>query len=182
MFAPNVSNSSFGFRLGRSAHDAVLKVKEYMNKGYKYVVDMDLEKFFDSVNHDILMHKVSRRVKDKRVLKLIHLYLKSGIMLNGIFVRSKEGTPQGGPLSPLLANILLDDLGKELEIRRHKFCRYADDFNIFVKSERAGKRVMESITKFLEKKLKLKVNKEKSAVDRPTRRKFLGFTFYHIAD
>lgn len=180
IFDPSFSDNSFGFRPGRSAHDAVLKAKEYMNQGYKYVVDMDLEKFFDKVNHDILMNRISKRIEDKRVLKLTRLYLQSGIMLNGIVVRSEEGTPQGGPLSPLLANILLDDLDKELENRGHKFCRYADDCNIFVKSERAGQRVMESITSFLEKKLKLKVNKEKSAVDRPTRRKFLGFSFYNI--
>jgi len=178
IFDPHFSENSFGFRPGRSAHEAVLKAKEYMNQGYKYVVDMDLEKFFDKVNHDILMHRVSKRAKDKRVLKLIRLYLQSGIMLNGIVVRSEEGTPQGGPLSPLLANILLDDFDKELENRGHKFCRYADDCNIFVKSKRAGLRVMESIIIFLQKKLKLKVNKEKSAVDRPTKRKFLGFTFY----
>ena len=178
IFDPHFSNNSFGFRPRRSAHDAVLKAKEYMNQGYKYVVDMDLEKFFDKVNHDILMHRVSKGVKDKRVLKLIRLYLQSGIMLNGVIVKSEEGTPQGGPLSPLLANILLDDLDKELENKGHRFCRYADDCNIFVKSKRAGQRVMESITKFLENKLKLKVNLEKSAVDRPTRRKFLGFTFY----
>lgn len=179
-FDPYFSENSFGFRPGRSAHEAVLKAKEYMNQGYKYVVDMDLEKFFDKVNHDILMHRMSKRIKDKRVLKLIRLYLQSGTMLNGIVVRSEEGTPQGGPLSPLLANILLDDLDKELEKRGHKFCRYADDCNIFVKSKRAGQRVMESISNFLEKKLKLKVNKKKSAVDRPTRRKFLGFTFYTV--
>jgi len=178
IFDPYFSNSSFGFRPGRSAHDAVKQAKKYMNQGYKYVVDMDLEKFFDKVNHDILMHRVSKRIKDKRVLKLIRFYLQSGIMLNGVIIKNEEGTPQGGPLSPLLANILLDDLDKELEKRGHKFCRYADDCNIFVKSERAGQRVMESITNFLEKKLKLKVNKEKSAVDRPTRRKFLGFIFY----
>jgi len=178
IFDPHFSNNSFGFRPGKSAHDAVKQAKEYMNQGYKYVVDMDLEKFFDKVNHDILMHRVSKRVKEKRVLKLIRLYLQSGIMVNGVIATSEEGTPQGGPLSPLLANILLDDLDKELEKRGHRFCRYADDCNTFVRSERAGQRVLNSITKFLEKKLKLKVNKEKSAVDRPTRRKLLGFSFY----
>jgi group II intron reverse transcriptase/maturase len=178
VFDPHFSESSFGFRPGRKAHDAIQKAKAYMNEGYKYVVDMDLEKFFDKVNHDILMHRVSKRVKDKRVLKLIRLYLQSGVMLNGICVKNEEGTPQGGPISPLLANILLDDLDKELERRGHRFCRYADDCNIYLKSERAGQRVMKSITNFLENKLKLKVNKEKSAVDKPTNRKFLGFSFY----
>lgn len=179
IFEPHFSDNSYGFRPGRSAHQAILKAREYLNQGNKYVVDMDLEKFFDKVNHDILMHRIAKRIKDKRVLKLIRHYLQSGIMLNGIQLKSDEGTPQGGPLSPLLANILLDDLDKELEQRGHSFCRYADDCNIYVKSERAGKRVMESITTFLEKKLKLKVNKEKSAVDKPSRRKFLGFSFYY---
>ncbi|MGF7186963.1 group II intron reverse transcriptase/maturase [Desulfitispora alkaliphila] len=178
IFDPHFSGNSYGFRPGKSAHEAVLQAKEYMNQGYKYVVDIDLEKFFDRVNHDILMHRISKRVKDKRVLKLIRRYLQSGILLDGIVVKSEEGTPQGGPLSPLLANILLDDLDKELEKRGHKFCRYADDVNIYTKSKRAGQRVMESVTAYLEKKLRLKVNKEKSAVDRPTRRKFLGFSFY----
>ena len=178
IFDPHFSDNSYGFRPGRSAHQAILKAREHINRGNKYVVDMDLEKFFDKVNHDILMHRIAKRIADKRVLKLIRLYLQSGIMLNGIQVKSEEGTPQGGPLSPLLANILLDDLDKELEKRGHSFCRYADDCNIYVKSERAGQRLMESITNFLEKKIKLKVNKEKSAVDRPTKRKFLGFSFY----
>jgi group II intron reverse transcriptase/maturase len=141
-------------------------------------VDIDLEKFFDRVNHDKLMSLVARKVKDKRVLKLIRKYLESGIMLNGVKVESEEGTPQGGPLSPLLANIMLDELDKELEKRGHKFCRYADDCNIYVKSRKAGERVMESITLYIEKELKLKVNRNKSAVDRPSRRKFLGFSFY----
>lgn len=179
IFDPHFSDNSYGFRPGKSAHQAILKAKEHINQGNKYVVDMDLEKFFDKVNHDILMHRIAKKIKDKRVLKLIRLYLQSGVMQNGIQIKSDEGTPQGGPLSPLLANILLDDLDKELEKRGHSFCRYADDCNIYVKSKRAGKRVMESVTNFLEKKLKLKVNKEKSAVDRPTKRKFLGFSFYY---
>lgn len=178
VFDANFSLNSFGFRPNKSAHQAVLKAKEYINEGYKYTVDIDLEKFFDKVNHDILMHRISKRVKDKRVLRLIRFYLKSGIMLKGVRIKSDEGTPQGGPLSPLLANIVLDDLDKELEERGHKFCRYADDINIFVKTKRAGQRVMKSITNFLEIRLRLKVNKEKSAVDRPSKRKFLGFTFY----
>ena len=179
VFEPQFSKSSFGFRPNKSAHQALFQAKEYINQGYGYVVDIDLEKFFDKVNHDILMHKVSKRIGDKRVLKLIRLYLNSGVMINGIKVKSEEGTPQGGPLSPLLANIILDDLDRELESRGHRFCRYADDCNIFVKSKRAGERVRKSITRFLEIKLKLKVNDEKSAVDRPAKRKFLGFTFYN---
>ncbi len=136
---------------------------------------MDLEKFFDKVNHDILMNKLSKKIKDKRVLKLIRAYLTSGVMINGVVNRTEEGTPQGGPLSPILSNIILDDLDKELERRGHKFCRYADDSNIYVKSKRAGNRVMKSITLFIENRLKLKVNKDESEVDRPWRRKFLGF-------
>lgn len=158
---------------------ALKQAQGYINEGYRYVVDMDLEKFFDNVNHDLLMHLVSRKIKDKRVLKLIRKYLESGIMLKGMLVKSEDGTPQGGPLSPLLSNILLDELDKELERRGHKFCRYADDCNIYVKSRRAGERVLGSITKFLNTKLKLKVNTEKSAVSSPTKRKFLGYSFYY---
>lgn len=161
---------------------ALKEVKSYINEGYRYVVDMDLEKFFDNVNHDILMHLISRKIEDKRVLKLIRKYLNSGIMLNGVLVKSEQGAPQGGPLSPLLSNILLDELDKELERRGHKFCRYADDCNTYVKSRRAGERVLKIITKFLERKLKLKVNTEKSAVSSPTRRKFLGYSFYYAKD
>lgn len=170
------SKSSFGFRPYRGAKDAIKQAESYIDEGFRWVVDLDLEKFFDKVNHDILMYKLSRDIKDKRVLRLIRRYLQSGIMINGIVVTNDEGTPQGGPLSPLLSNIMLDELDKELEKRGHRFCRYADDCNIYVKSKRAGERVMENITNFIEGKLKLKVNCSKSAVERPWRRKFLGFT------
>ena len=176
IYDENFSENSFGFRPRRGARDAIKKAETYINEGYRWVVDIDLEKFFDKVNHDILMYKLSRNIKDKRVLRLIRKYIQSGIMINGIVVTSEEGTPQGGPLSPLLSNIMLDELDKELEKRGHKFCRYADDCNIYVKSKRAGERVMESITNFIEGKLKLKVNKTKSAVERSWKRKFLGFT------
>ena len=177
-FDADFSASSYGFRPGKSAHQAIMAARSYIEQGYRWTVDIDLEKFFDRVNHDKLMSLVARKVKDKRVLKLIRKYLESGIMLNGVKVKSEEGTPQGGPLSPLLANIMLDELDKELEKRGHKFCRYADDCNIYVRSQKAGERVMESITRYIEKVLKLKVNRNKSAVDRPSRRKFLGFSFY----
>jgi RNA-directed DNA polymerase len=178
IYDPKFSEHSYGFRPQRGAKDAIKRAEGYITIGHKWVVDIDLEKFFDKVNHDILMYKLSRDIKDKRTLKLIRSYLKSGIMINGVVSKSDEGTPQGGPLSPLLSNIMLDELDKELESRGHKFCRYADDCNIYVKSERAGKRVMESITAFIENKLKLKVNKDKSEVGRPWKRKFLGFSFY----
>jgi len=178
IFEPGFSDSSYGFRPQRSAHQAIMAARSYIEQGYYWTVDIDLEKFFDRVNHDKLMALVARKVKDKRVLKLMRKYLESGIMLNGVKVKNEEGTPQGGPLSPLLANIILDELDKELEKRGHKFCRYADDCNIYVRSRKAGERVMESITHYIEKVLKLKVNRNKSAVDKPSRRKFLGFSFY----
>ncbi|MFD3156323.1 group II intron reverse transcriptase/maturase [Haloimpatiens sp. FM7330] len=179
IYNPTFSDNSYGFRPNKSAKQAILKAKEYINEGYRWVVDMDLEKFFDKVNHDILMERLSRRIKDKRVLKLIRGYLKSGIMINGIKVKSDKGTPQGGPLSPLLANIMLDEVDKELEKRGHRFCRFADDMNIYVKSKKAGLRVMTNMKKMIEGSLKLKVNENKSAVDFVTRRKFLGFSFYY---
>ena len=178
IFDSDFSESSYGFRPKRSAHQAVIAARGYIEQGYRWVVDIDLEKFFDRVNHDKLMALVARKVRDKRVLKLIRKYLESGIMLNGVKVKSEEGTPQGGPLSPLLANVMLDNLDKELEKRGHKFCRYADDCNIYVKSKKAGERVMESITEYVENVLKLRINRAKSAVDKPSRRKFLGFSFY----
>jgi RNA-directed DNA polymerase len=173
---PTFSESSFGFRPGRSAHQAVERAREHVAAGYRWVVDMDLEKFFDRVNHDILMSRVARRVKDKRILLLIRRYLQAGLMDGGIVGQRTEGTPQGGPLSPLLSNILLDELDRELERRGHRFVRYADDCNIYVRSQRAGERVLESIERFLAKRLRLKVNRDKSAVDRPWKRKFLGYT------
>jgi len=177
IFDPGFSNSSFGFRPNRRAHDAVRKAKGFIREGYRWVVDMDLEKFFDRVNHDKLMGILVKTLNDRILLKLIHKYLKAGVLINGVVMDKDEGTPQGGPLSPLLSNIILDSLDKELERRGHRFVRYADDFNIYVKTPKAGKRVMDSITRFIEKELKLKVNREKSAVDRPWKRKFLGFSF-----
>jgi RNA-directed DNA polymerase len=171
---PTFSTSSYGFRAGRSAHQALLKAKEYVAEGRGIVVDIDLEKFFDKVNHDILMSRLGRWVGDKRMLKIIGRFLRAGLMQNGVCVMREEGTPQGGPLSPLLANLLLDDLDKELEKRGHRFCRYADDCNIYVQSEAAGQRVLASVTKFLEGKLKLRVNRDKSAVAPVVERKFLG--------
>lgn len=177
IFDPGFSEYSYGFRPGRSAHDALRQAKKYIEEGYEYVVDLDLEKFFDTVNHDILMRIVGEKVRDKRVLRLIGNYLRAGVMTHGVCIPNEEGTPQGGVISPLLANILLNELDKELETRGHRFCRYADDCNIYVKSKKAGERVKESVTSYLSKKLKLKVNESKSAVDRPENRKFLGFTF-----
>jgi RNA-directed DNA polymerase len=176
VFDPGFSEHSYGFRAGRSAHQAVLKAKGYVTSGKRWVVDLDIERFFDRVNHDVLMSRVARKVKDKRVSRLIRRYLQSGIMCGGLVEPSREGTPQGGPLSPLLSNVLLDELDRELERRGHAFCRYADDCNIYVASRRAGERVKESVTRFLAKRLKLKVNEEKSSIDRPWRRKFLGYS------
>jgi len=176
IFDPHFSDHSYGFRPGRSCHQAVKAAREHVAAGYRYVVDMDLEKFFDRVNHDVLMARAARRVKDKKLLLLTRRYLNSGVMAGGVEEVRREGTPQGGPLSPLLSNILLDDLDKELERRGHRFCRYADDCNIYVKSKAAGERVKRSITRILEKRLRLKVNEQKSAVDRPWNRTFLGYT------
>src|SRR6266704_4467192 len=171
------SDSSYGFRPGRSTHQAVAQAQQYIAAGHGWVIDLDLEKFFDRVNHDKLMGQIAKRVEDKRLLKLIRAFLNAGVMENGLVSPSVEGTPQGGPLSPLLSNLLLDELDQELERRGHRFVRYADDCNIYVRSERAGQRVMESITRFITQKLKLKVNEAKSAVARPQERKFLGFSF-----
>lgn len=171
------SEHSYGFRPNRSAHQAVVKAQEYIAEGYRWVVDIDLEKFFDRVNQDKLMGEVAKRITDKRVLKLIRAFLNAGVMEGGLVIPTDEGTPQGGPLSPLLSNIVLDELDRELERRGHRFVRYADDCNIYVRSQRAGQRVMESVTRFITKKLKLKVNSEKSAVGRSWERKFLGFSF-----
>ena len=176
MFDPGFSRSSYGFRPGRNAHQAVKAAQKYVAEGRRWTVDLDLEKFFDRVNHNVLMARVERKVKDTGVLKLIRRYLEAGLMEGGIASARSEGTPQGGPLSPLLSNILLDDLDRELERRGHRFCRYADDCNIYVKSNRAGQRVKQSITAFLEQRLKLKVNVDKSAVARPWERKFLGYS------
>ena len=177
VFDSQFSSNSYGFRPGRSAQQAVLQAKTYIQDGCEWVVDIDLEKFFDRVNHDMLMARVARKVKDKKILLLIRRYLQAGVMENGLVRETEEGTPQGGPLSPLLSNIMLDDFDKELEKRGLRFARYADDCNIYVQSEKAGKRVMEGAVRYLTGKLKLKVNETKSAVDHPWNRKFLGFTF-----
>src|SRR6476661_3392676 len=174
---PTFSQYSYGFRPRRSAHYAVAQAQQYIAQGYGWVIDLDLEKFFDRVNHDKLMGQIAKRVEDKRLLKLIRAFLNAGVMENGLVSPSVEGTPQGGPLSPLLSNLVLDELDRELEDRGHRFVRYADDCNIYVRSERAGQRVMESISRFITQKLKLKVNEAKSAVARPQERKFLGFGF-----
>nr|BAD18235.1 reverse transcriptase-maturase-endonuclease of group II intron 0661 [Halalkalibacterium halodurans] len=177
LYDPTFSERSFGFRPHRRGHNAVRQAKQWMKEGYRWVVDIDLEKFFDKVNHDRLMRKLSSRIQDPRVLQLIRRYLQTGVMERGLVSPNTEGTPQGGPLSPLLSNIVLDELDNELEKRGLKFVRYADDCNIYVRSKRAGLRIMESVTSFIENRLKLKVNREKSAVDRPWNRKLLGFSF-----
>lgn len=177
VFDPEFSESSYGYRKGKKAHQAVLRARKYQEEGKRWVVETDLEKFFDEVNHDKLMSRIARRVKDKKILLLIRRYLQSGVMINGIVSVTDKGTPQGGPLSPLLSNIVLDDLDKELEKRGHAFCRYADDCNIYVRTKKAACRVLDSISKFVEKKLKLKVNKRKSAVVMPNQSKFLGYSF-----
>jgi len=177
IFEPGFSESSFGFRPGRSAHQAVSRAQGFVAEGYRWVVDLDLEKFFDRVNHDLLMGRLAKRVHDRQILRLIRRYLQAGVLERGLVSPSEEGTPQGGPLSPLLSNILLTDLDRELERRGHRFVRYADDANIYVKSERAGRRVKAGLTRFLEVRLKLKVNEAKSAVAPPWQRKFLGFGF-----
>jgi RNA-directed DNA polymerase len=174
---PTFSRHSYGFRPSRSAHQAVAQAQQYIAAGYGWVIDLDLEKFFDRVNHDKLMSQIAKRIEDKRLLKIVRAFLNAGVMENGLVSPSVEGTPQGGPLSPLLSNLVLDELDRELERRGHRFVRYADDCNIYVRSERAGQRVMDSITRFITQKLKLKVNEAKSAVARPQERKFLGFNF-----
>ncbi len=176
IYDPGFSEYSFGFRPGRSAHQAVRQARTYMAAGMRWVVDLDIEKFFDRVNHDILMSRLARKIKDKRLLHLIRRYLQSGVMERGVVSPTREGTPQGGPLSPLLSNILLDELDKELERRGHKFCRYADDCNVYVRSRRAGERVMASIAKFLDTRLRLKLNEKKSTVDRSWKITFLGYS------
>lgn len=173
---PTFSPSSYGFRPGRSAHDAVRQARKFVTEGHRWVVDLDLSKFFDRVNHDILMERLARRIADKHLLRLIRRYLAAGMMQDGVVVERAEGTPQGGPLSPLLANLLLDEWDRELDRRGHRFCRYADDCNIYVRSRKAGQRVMAWCRKFLEGRLRLRVNEEKSAVDRPWNRKFLGLS------
>ena len=178
IFEREFSDSSYGFRPGRNAHQAIDKASEYVKGGNVYVVDMDLEKFFDRVNHDILMARVARYIEDKRLLKLLRAFLNAGLMQNGVVRSRKEGTPQGGPLSPLLANVLLTDFDRELEKRGHRFVRYADDCNIYVQSLRSGERVLDSVTRFLQDKLKLKVNQEKSAVGHVSERSFLGYRLF----
>jgi len=179
MYDSTFSKSSYGFRPGRNAHQAVLQARAYVNEGYSHVVDIDMAKFFDRVNHDYLMNLLSEQVKDKGVLKLIHRYLKAGVMIDGLATVNTEGTPQGGPLSPILSNILLDKLDKELESRGHRFVRYADDICVFVKSRRGAERVLNRVSTYIEKELKLVVNRTKSMATRPWKSKLLGYSFYH---
>jgi RNA-directed DNA polymerase len=178
LYEPIFSEHSYGYRPGRNAHDAVKAAQGYIQDGHTWVVDIDIERFFDTVNHDRLMVRMKQTVKDKRVLRLVNEYLKAGVMVNGVVIETGEGTPQGSPLSPLLSNIVLTELDRKLEERGHRFARYADDCNIYVKSERAAKRVLTSTQQFIEKRMRLKVNEEKSAADRATKRQFLGFSFY----
>ena len=178
IFDADFSDSSYGYRVGKNAHQAVEAARSYVAEGYSWVVDMDLEQFFDHMNHDIVMRKVAEKVRDKRVLKLIRRYLKVGAMIGGVSCPATKGAPQGGPLSPLLSNILLTELDQELERRGHRFCRYADDCQIYVRSQRAGERVLGGLSDYLEKRLKLRVNQSKSAVSRPSKRKFLGYSVY----
>lgn len=178
VFEETFSEHSYGFRPGRSAHDAVEAAREHIEAGYHWVVDIDMEKFFDTVNHDRLMARMKTEIVDRRVLRLVNEYLKAGVMVDGVVVKSEVGTPQGGPLSPLLSNIVLSELDEKLEERGHRFVRYADDCNIYVKSERAAKRVLESTSRFIERRMRLKVNEKKSAVGPAVKRQFLGFSFY----
>jgi group II intron reverse transcriptase/maturase len=178
LFEPTFSEHSYGFRPGRSAHEAVKAAQAHVEAGYKWVVDIDMERFFDTVNHDRLMARMKAVVKDKRVLRLVNGYLKAGVMVNGVVVETKEGTPQGGPLSPLLSNIVLTELDEKLEERGHRFVRYADDCNIYVRSERAARRVLASTKRYVEERMRLRVNEAKSAVDLAVKRQFLGFSFY----
>ena len=179
VYEETFSEHSYGYRPGRSAHDAVKAAREHIEAGYRWVVDIDLERFFDTVHHDRLMARMKEEVKDKRVLRLVNEYLKAGVMINGVVTESEEGTPQGGPLSPLLSNIVLTELDRKLEERGHRFVRYADDCNIYVKSERAAQRVLESTGRFIERRMRLKVNQTKSAVDLAVRKQFLGFSYYY---
>jgi group II intron reverse transcriptase/maturase len=179
MYDSTFSKSSYGFRPGRNAHQAVLQARAYVNEGYSHVVDIDMAKFFDRVNHDYLMNLLSERIKDKLVLKLIHRYLRAGVMTGGLATVNTEGTPQGGPLSPILSNILLDKLDRELESRGHRFVRYADDICVFAKSKRGAERVLNSVSVYIEKELKLVVNRTKSMATRPWKSKLLGYSFYH---
>jgi group II intron reverse transcriptase/maturase len=177
-FEPTFSEHSYGFRPGRRAHEAVKAAQAHVEAGYKWVVDIDMERFFDTVNHDRLMARMKAVVKDKRVLRLVNAYLKAGVMVNGVVVEKREGTPQGGPLSPLLSNIVLTELDRKLEERGHCFVRYADDCNIYVRSERAARRVLASTRRYVEERMRLKVNEAKSAVDLAVKRQLLGFSFY----